>query len=59
MTLDSLCRSRKEFYVQATGPNRTDAITHEQAVRLIESFSRFPGQDITMQIMTAALNTRH
>ncbi len=48
----------QEFYVQATRPGRGDAITHEQAVRLIESFCRFPVQDITREIMTAALNTR-
>jgi predicted nucleic acid-binding protein len=48
----------QEFYVQATRPSRTDPITHEQAVRLIESFCRFPVQDITREIMTAALNTR-
>jgi len=48
----------QEFYVQATRPSRRDAITHEQAVRLIESFCRFPVQDITREIMTAALNAR-
>ena len=48
----------QEFYVQATRPGRGDAITHEQAVRLIESFCRFPVQDITREIMIAALNTR-
>jgi predicted nucleic acid-binding protein len=48
----------QEFYVQATRASRSDAITHEQAVRLIESFCRFPVQDITREIMTAALNAR-
>ena len=48
----------QEFYVQATRPSRNDAITHDQAVRLIESFCRFPVQDITREIMTAALNAR-
>ena len=48
----------QEFYVQATRPSRNDAITHDQAVRLIESFCRFPVQDITSEIMTAALNAR-
>ena len=48
----------QEFYVQATRVSRTDAITHQQAVRLIESFRRFPVQDITSAILMAALNTR-
>jgi predicted nucleic acid-binding protein len=45
----------QEFYVQATRRSKTDAITHDQAVRLIESFRRFPVQDITDAIMMAAL----
>ena len=48
----------QEFYVQATRPNRPDAITHKQAVRLIESFLRFPVQDLTTAVMTAALDAR-
>lgn len=47
----------QEFYVQATRANRPDAITHEQAVRLVESFRRFEVQDITSEIMVAALTT--
>lgn len=49
----------QEFYVQATRPSRPDAITHRQAARLIESFRRFPVQDITSGIMMAALNSCH
>jgi hypothetical protein len=49
----------EEFYVQATRPSRPDAISHEQAVRLIQSFGRFDVQDVTSGIMTAALATRH
>jgi predicted nucleic acid-binding protein len=48
----------QEFYVQATRTSRNGAITHGQAVRLIESFCRFPVQDVTREIMTAALNAR-
>jgi len=48
----------QEFYVQATRASRPDAITHQQAVRLIESFHRFPVQDITTAIVMAALDTR-
>ena len=48
----------QEFYVQATRASRPDPITHQQAVRLIESFRRFPVQDITTAIVMAALDTR-
>lgn len=48
----------QEFYVQATRASRPDPITHRQAVRLIESFRRFPVQDITTAIVMAALDTR-
>ena len=47
----------QEFYVQATRASRPDPITHEQAVRLIESFRRFPVQDVTSAILMAALDT--
>ena len=48
----------QEFYVQATRASRPDAIGHSQAVRLIESFQRFPVQDLTSGIMMAALDAR-
>jgi predicted nucleic acid-binding protein len=48
----------QEFYVQATRASRPDPITHQQAVRLIESFRRFPVQDVTSAILMAALDTR-
>lgn len=48
----------QEFYVQATRASRPDPITHEQAVRLIESFRRFPVQDVTSGILMAALDAR-
>jgi predicted nucleic acid-binding protein len=48
----------QEFYVQATRASRPDPITHQQAVRLIESFGRFNVQDITSSILMAALNSR-
>jgi len=44
--------------VQATRASRPDPITHEQAVRLIESFRRFPVQDVTSATLMAALDTR-
>ena len=48
----------QEFYVQATRPSRPDPIAHDQAVRLIESFQRFPVAEITTEVMRAALTTR-
>jgi len=48
----------QEFYVQATRASRPDAIEHRHAVRLIESFRRFPVQDFTGGIMMAALDAR-
>ena len=48
----------QEFYVQATRASRLDAIGHQQAVLLIQSFRRFPVQDITSGVMLAALDTR-
>src|SRR3984957_7429888 len=44
----------QEFYVQATRASRPDAIGHLQAVLLIESFRRFPVQDVTGGAQTAA-----
>jgi predicted nucleic acid-binding protein len=48
----------QEFYVQATRASRPDPITHRQAIRLIESFRRFPVQDTTSAIVMAALDAR-
>ena len=48
----------QEFYVQSTRPSRQDAISHDQAVGLIESWRRFPVQDMTVAIMDSAFTTR-
>jgi predicted nucleic acid-binding protein len=48
----------QEFYVQATRASRPDPLPHQQAVRLIESFRRFPVQDVTSAIAMAALDNR-
>jgi predicted nucleic acid-binding protein len=48
----------QEFYVQATRVSRADPISHQQAVRLVESFRRFPVQDLTSAIVMAAIETR-
>lgn len=47
----------QEFYVQATRASRRDRLSHELAVGLIESFSRFPIQEITTGVLMAALDT--
>lgn len=48
----------QEFYVQATRDTRPDPLSHEQASDLVESFLRFPVQEITTAVMLAALATR-
>jgi predicted nucleic acid-binding protein len=47
----------QEFYVQSTRRSRPDPISHEQAAGLIESWRRFPVQEITIDVMVAALAT--
>lgn len=48
----------QEFYVQATRASRPDAITHEQATGLVEAWRRFPVQELTVEVMVAAFETR-
>lgn len=48
----------QEFYVQATRESRPDALTHDQAAALVESFTRFEVADITTDVLLAALSTR-
>lgn len=48
----------QEFYVQATRASRRDAITHEQAVGLVEAWRRFPVQEMSVEVMVAAFATR-
>lgn len=45
----------QEFYVQATRPTRADALPHDLAVGLMKTWLRFPVQDITLAVMSAAL----
>ena len=45
----------QEFYVQATRPGKRDRLTHRQATLLIESFVRFPVQEVTLPLVQAAL----
>src|SRR5579872_4325574 len=48
----------QEFYVQATRASRSDALPHHLAVRLMETWSRFRIQDMTLPILKAALRIR-
>ena len=48
----------QEFSVQATRAGRTDPLRHDQAVRLVESFCRYPIQELTLAVVRAALVTR-
>ena len=48
----------QEFYVQATRTSRSDAIPHELAAGLIEAWSRFRVQDMTLPVLYSALQTR-
>ena len=47
----------QEFYVQATRPTRAGQLTPEQASALVEAFLRFPAQELTVELMRAALRT--
>ena len=49
----------QEFYVQSTRGNRADAITHDQAAGLVEAWCRFPVQVTDLDLMRAAMATRH
>ena len=48
----------QEFYVQATRDTKSDRITHDQAVALITSWERFKIQELTLEVMHAALGTK-
>src|SRR6266567_1666644 len=45
----------QEFYVQATRSSRADAIPHDLAVGLIEAWTRFRLQDMTLTVLNKAL----
>lgn len=48
----------QEFYVQATRESRSARLSHDQAVRLVESFCRYPVQELTLPLVRAAFVTR-
>ncbi len=51
----------QEFYVQATRASRPDALSHDIAAGLVRAWARFPVQEISLEIVTAALeiHARH
>lgn len=49
----------QEFYVQATRESRADPLSHDQARKLVESFTRFKVAPTTTQIVLAAIATHH
>jgi predicted nucleic acid-binding protein len=48
----------QEFYVQATHARRSDALSHDLAVRLIEKWQRFRVQDNTVAVLQSALSLK-
>jgi len=48
----------QEFYVQATRAARPDPLPHQIAVGLIATWTRFRVQDITLSILTGALEIK-
>ena len=48
----------QEFYLQATRVGKAGAMSRQQASLLIESFLRFPVQEITVPLMTSALDAK-
>jgi predicted nucleic acid-binding protein len=55
---EDLCLSVQvlhEFYVQATRRNKKDRINHDQAALLVEAYSRFHVEEMTLSLVRAAL----
>jgi predicted nucleic acid-binding protein len=48
----------QEFYVQGTRETKSERLTHDEAVKLIESWLRFPVKETDVPLMLAALSTR-
>ncbi len=48
----------QEFYVQATHARRPDALPHDIATRLIETWLRFRIQDNTVAVLQSALSLK-
>ncbi len=48
----------QEFYVQATRATRADALSHEIAVGLVKTWTRFPVQETTLALIEDAFEIR-
>ncbi len=48
----------QEFYVQATRPTRPDRISHDDAMDLIEAWTRFAVHPMTLDVFMAALDIK-
>ncbi|MDE3070951.1 MAG: PIN domain-containing protein, partial [Acidobacteriota bacterium] len=48
----------QELYVQATRVSRPDALSHQQAVKLVESLTRFPVLETSVALIRAAMVAR-
>jgi predicted nucleic acid-binding protein len=48
----------QEFYAQATRESRSDPLTHERAVALVNTFRRFLVQETTVTLALAAMETK-
>ena len=48
----------QEFYVQATRASRSDALSHEEAALLMDSWLRFRVTPVTVELVFAALATK-
>ena len=48
----------QEFYVQATKPTRAARIPHEAAVSFIQAMCEYPVQELTVELLQAALATK-
>lgn len=49
----------QEFYAQATRASRSDRLTHQQAADLVTAFTRFHVQPCTVELVTAAMQTKN
>jgi predicted nucleic acid-binding protein len=47
----------QEFYVQATRTTRSNRLSHETAGAFVESWLRFPVQELSVDILRAAIDT--
>jgi predicted nucleic acid-binding protein len=47
----------QEFFFQTTRSDRSDALSYQQALGLIQSFMRFPIQDVGMAVVLLAMAT--